>query len=122
MLVDQRIHTQERLDDLNRFVRKLNEELKVQAHVTICMLSLLLQKALKRRLREANMSLSASACREILQTCHLNLMKPLPGGQGYYSVTEATTAQTEVLKTLNLSHLVDDRTISGAATPRFVST
>lgn len=95
---------------------------KVQAHVTICMLALLLQRTLEHRLRDANMALTTPACMEILQTCHLNQMKPLPGGHCLYSVTEATTAQGEILKALKLSHLVNDRDVARTVTARVMPT
>lgn len=95
---------------------------KVQAHVTICMLSLLLQRTLERLLRMANIALSSKACLETLGTCHLNLMKPLPGGHHLYSVTEATTTQREILNALDIAQLVDDKAVSRKITPRFVPT
>ncbi len=95
---------------------------KVEAHVTICMLALLLLRTLEHKLRNANVALTAPACREILKTCHLNQMKPLPGGRPLYSVTEASTAQREVLDALELGRLVDDEAVARGLTPRFVST
>jgi hypothetical protein len=59
---------------------------------------------------------------EILQTCHLNQMKPLPGGHCLYSVTEATTAQREVLKALKLLHLVNDKDVARTVTTRVMPT
>jgi transposase len=85
---------------------------KVQAHVTLCMLALLLCRTLEQLLKQANIALSAAACREILATCHLNRMKQRPGGRSVYSVTEPTTAQREILRALGLHHLVDDGAIA----------
>ena len=87
---------------------------KVQAHVTICMLSLLLNRILEERLKQSNMALTAPACLELLATCHLNRMKDRPAGRGVYSVTEATKAQRELLRALDLGHLVDDRAVAVA--------
>jgi transposase len=95
---------------------------KVEAHVTNCILSLLLHRTLERRLRDAQIALSAPACLEILSTCHLNQMKPLAHGQSFYSVTAPTTAQQEILAALNLSHLVDDKAVGNTVTARFIST
>ena len=85
---------------------------KVQAHVTICMLALLLNRILEERLKQSNMALTAPACLELLATCHLNRMKDRPAGRGVYSVTEATKAQRELLRALDLGHLVDDRDVA----------
>lgn len=87
---------------------------KVQAHVTICMLSLLLNRILEERLKQSNMALTAPACLELLATCHLNRMKDRPAGRGVYSVTEATKAQRELLRALDLGHLVDNRAVAVA--------
>jgi len=81
---------------------------KVQAHVTICMLALLLERILEYNLRQANIALSTPACLEILSTCHLNRLKQRPANRSLYSVTEATTAQSEILRALDLEHLTDD--------------
>jgi transcriptional regulator with XRE-family HTH domain len=87
---------------------------KVQAHVTICMLALLLNRTLEERLKQSDMGLTAPACLEVLATCHLNRMKGRPAGRGVYSVTEATKAQRELLRALDLGHLVDDRALAVA--------
>lgn len=87
---------------------------KVQAHVTICILALLLNRVLEHRLRESNMALTAPACAEVLETCHLNRMKRRLAGQGLYSVTEPTRVQQEILEALGLTHLVDDESIAKA--------
>ena len=85
---------------------------KVQAHVTICMLSLLLQRILERSLRSKKVCLSAAAALEILGTCHLNQLRTRGSRNSLYSVTEATTAQQELLKALDLTPLVDDAAVS----------
>ena len=81
----------------------------------------LLERTLENRLRGANVLLTAPACLEILNTCHLNIVKQ-PEGPSIYSITEATLAQSELLQALNLSHLTDDSHVSRAITPRIVST
>lgn len=90
---------------------------KVQAHVTICMLALLLNRTLNRRLKQAGLGLSPKACLEILQTCHLNRIRKNPGEPEIYSVTEPNTAQMEILDALNLGHLVDDATVAKQLNP-----
>lgn len=86
---------------------------KVQAHVTLCMLALLLCRSLEQHLRVAHVALSAAACREILSTCHLNRMKHRLGGRTVYTVTEPTTAQHEILKALGAEQLAEDQSVAG---------
>jgi hypothetical protein len=95
---------------------------KVEAHVTVCMLSLVLQRALEHRLRNATppLSFSAPACREVLSTCHLNHMKHSAAGRSFYSVTEATQAQREILHPLEMLGLVEDQAVAQALAPRVV--
>jgi len=90
---------------------------KVLAHVDICMLALIPQRALEHRLRRANVALSTQACLEIMSTCHLNRMEQRIGSNAFYSVTKITTAQHEILQALNLGHLVDDSTVARTLTP-----
>jgi hypothetical protein len=95
---------------------------KVEAHITICMLSMALQRALEHRLRSAipPLSLSAPACQEILATCHLNHMKHSAAGRSFYSVTEATQAQREILHALDMLDLVEDQAVAQALAQRVV--
>jgi transposase len=87
---------------------------KVQAHVTLCMLALLLQRTLEARLRKAGLRLSAPAALEALSECHLNRMST----GSMYSVTAPTAVQREILKALNLSHLVKPSSVERTITAR----
>jgi hypothetical protein len=87
---------------------------KVQAHVTLCMLALLLCRSLEHQLKQANLSLSAAACLETLATCHLNRLRQRLGGRAIYSVTEATRVQREILGALGLGRLTDDEAVAAA--------
>jgi transposase len=95
---------------------------KVQAHVDICMLGLLLQRTLENELKRVKISLSPQACFEILSTCHLNLIKSISDSCDIYSVTESTHAQSEILDALGYSKFLDDHSIMKMITPRFVRT
>jgi len=95
---------------------------KVVAHVSLCMLALLLERSLEHRLADGGLKQSASAAIERLSTCHLNLMQPVDGEPSYYSVTETTPEQMRMLEVLGLPHLVDDETVAGALTARVVTT
>ncbi len=87
---------------------------KVQAHITLCMLALLLQRTLEARLRKAGLRLSASAALEALSECHLNRMSK----GSMYSVTAPTAVQREILKALKLSHLVKPTSVGRTITAR----
>lgn len=85
---------------------------KVESHVSLCMLSLLLERTLEKRLESVGIRKTASHTLDELATCHLNLMTSAGCGQGFYSVTEATKKQMDILKALNLEHYVDDTRLS----------
>jgi hypothetical protein len=87
---------------------------KVQAHVTLCMLALLLQRTLEARLRKAGLRLSAPAALEALSECRLNRMST----GTMYSVTAPTAVQCEILKALGLSRLVNPSAVGRAITAR----
>ena len=87
---------------------------KVKAHVTLCMLALLLQRTLESQLKTAGLQLSAPAALESLSSCHLNQMKT----GALYSLTAPTQLQREILKALKLTKLVDSSVLSKAITPR----
>jgi hypothetical protein len=89
---------------------------KVQAHVTLCMLALLLQRNLEHRLRTAGIPLTAPACIDVLKTCHLNQRrsddKPL------YDITQVNSDQQKILTALGLEQLADDDHLRASITPR----
>jgi hypothetical protein len=74
---------------------------KVRAHVTLCMLALLLQRTLEQRL-----GISAEAALEILEPCRLNRLAV--GESVLYQLTEPTAEQRDLLRGLKQAHLVDD--------------
>jgi transposase len=79
------------------------QDLKVRAHVTICMLSLLLEKALQKQLGG---NWTPRRALEELRSCHLN--KYVINEKSYYTITELDESQKKILKTLELTHLADD--------------
>ena len=78
-------------------------DLKVKAHVSICMLSLLIERVLEKRLAGV---CSARRALEVLHTCHLN--KYVVGSESLYTITEPTPQQMQILKQLRMTHLCDD--------------
>jgi len=91
---------------------------KVRAHVTICMLSLLLKRTLEAKLAAADRQMTASACFEELSSCHLNLHEPHELLDSLYSVTKANKKQKAILNALGLSKLFDNREVTKRITPR----
>jgi transposase len=79
------------------------QDLKVRAHVTICMLSLLLEKSLQKQLRG---SWTSRRALEELRSCHLN--KYVVNEESFYTTTEWNESQQKILQALNLTHLADD--------------
>ena len=90
---------------------------KVQAHVTLCMLALLLMRTLEQRLRHAGLPMTASACIETLASAHLNIRSP-SNGHAIYDITRPNADQRDVLTALNLTHLADDKVLRPQITPR----
>lgn len=76
---------------------------KVRAHVTLCMLALLLERTLERKLAGLH---SAETALELLATTHLNRYA---GGDGTVAhvTTRTDAAQNKILRALRLQHLAD---------------
>lgn len=78
---------------------------KVQAHVTICMLALLLRRTLRTRLEEAELHMSSQMVLDLLKDCRLNERDDT--GVSMYHLTKRNADQEQILKALDLFHLVD---------------
>lgn len=89
---------------------------KVQAHVTLCMLSLLVQRTLEHNLQTSGVVMTAPACIDVLETCHLNERRS--NSEPVYDITLLNSAQQKILSALGLEHLADDDHLRGLITPR----
>jgi hypothetical protein len=89
-------------------------EQKIRAHVTLCMLSLLLERTLTRRLRGQGSSKSAL---EMLRSCHLNLLATAPNATAY-TLTRPSPEHIAILKKLGLRQLADEAQVSESIRPR----
>ena len=90
---------------------------KVRAHVSLCVLSLLLERLLARALTAGSaVGQSPSAALETLSPCHLNRFAGQRGS--HYLVTEPTGPQRTLLGQLGLERLVDDEELAGQIQPR----
>ena len=86
---------------------------KVRAHVTICVLALLLERLLDRGLGSETTSGEAL---ETLATCQLNRFNG--HRTSHYLVTEPNREQRMLLRALGLEHLVDDDALATQTQPR----
>jgi hypothetical protein len=85
---------------------------KVRAHVTLCMLALLLERTLQHRLRG---KCSSEVALEKLEPCRLNQFESTTQA---YALTRPTAEQKDLLRHLNLLKLVDDEALAERLRPR----
>lgn len=91
---------------------------KVSAHVTLCMLSLLLERTLRNRLRSTEShDISSQHALEVLSECRLNRYVPSNASPALYATTQDQDAR-ELLRALKLLHLADDDEVGDRITPR----
>ena len=97
---------------------------KVRAHVTLCMLALLVERTIERRLKKSGlksrsrMPKTAAACFEELRTCHLNILGAHPALASVYAATEPTQEQRAILRSLRMKSLVEAEEIASCIKPR----
>jgi transposase len=89
---------------------------KVRAHVTLCVLALLLERTLHHKLKGRY---SAEAAIELLETCRLNLYAGQRSPPAY-AITHADPDQKAILRALHLQHLADDDEVADRISPRSV--
>lgn len=89
---------------------------KARAHVTLCVLALLLERTLEHQLKSAGLPTSAPRCFEVLAPCHLN---EFPDDCGpAYNLTDLTGDQRALLTALDLCHLADEEELAAKIAPR----
>jgi hypothetical protein len=84
---------------------------KVRAHVSICMLALLLERTLHEQLSSVDKRkspLSAAAALQLLEPCRLNRYASTSGALPAYLLTATTAEQERILATLKMKHLAHD--------------
>lgn len=91
-------------------------DVKLRAHVTLCMLALLVRRILAERLREKVPGMSAATALETLASAHLNLVTA--GKNTAYTVTQLTPAQHSLLAALTMEDLARDEKVAVAIAPR----
>lgn len=86
---------------------------KVRAHVTLCMLALLLERTLGQRTRGR---CSAEAALRMLETCRLNQLSA--DDDRVYALTRPTVEQKELLRLLGMARLADAEEVAERIRPR----
>lgn len=76
---------------------------KIKAHVTLCMLGLLLDRWLELSLREKGIRDAVDRVYELLEPCRLQVLSDRSQGQKHFKVGEVDTKQMELLRALGLS-------------------
>lgn len=92
-------------------------DLKVRAHVTLCMLALLVERTLRQRLTKLRPTITAESTFELLEPvrlCHF----PARNGNDTYLPTQLSDAQRKLLRALRLLRLVDPAEVAASVTPR----
>lgn len=94
-------------------------EVKVDAHVGLCMLALLLERTLERRLDRGGVQMTADRAINELKHCHLNVLRlAQDSAPSIYSLTELTESQRHLLAALHLSDLGNGIKVASHLTPR----
>jgi len=94
---------------------------KVRAHVSLCVLALLLERTLERRLRAAGASTTAPAALQELSSHRLNMHRIKPTEAVACVPNQATDKQRALLASLHLDRLIDPERIAATLRPRPVS-
>lgn len=97
-------------------------DVKVRAHVALCMLALYVQREVTARLRKHGTS--AALAFEQLEPCRLSLYSQRGAGGDAYVLPQPSPEETSILRELGLTRLVDQRDLAASLTPRseFAST
>jgi hypothetical protein len=97
-------------------------DLKVRAHVTLCMLALLVQRSAHQLL--APLDLSAQLAFELFEPCRLAAHQPSERSRPSYVLTHPDAEQSRILRHLGLTQLVDELELQRSLSPRatFVTT
>lgn len=91
-------------------------DVKLRAHVTVCMLALLMQRILRERLKVTAPKTSAAAALEALESTHLNRITS--GKADFHALTQLTQEQHSLLAALSMEDLAKDDWLATNITPR----
>ena len=91
-------------------------DVKVRAHVALCMLALYVQRELTAKLQKEG--ISAEQALEQLEPCRLSLYPAKGAGGDAYVLPQIGREEMAVLRRLGLPRLVEQRELGAALTPR----
>jgi transposase len=91
-------------------------DVKVRAHVALCMLALYIQREVTLKLRKEG--ISAALAFEQLEPCRLSLYGGRGAGGHAYVLPLPSPEETTILRQLGLTRLVDQRELAATLTPR----
>lgn len=91
---------------------------KVRAHVTLCMLALLVDRILERAMKEAGRAMTAASLYETLSAVRLNRCRAKGADKSIYVLTDASPDCQSLLKALNMTHLTDSEAVARTVKPR----
>jgi transposase len=91
-------------------------DLKVRAHVSVCMLALHLERSIEQRLVSAGISMTAEDALKTLHSVHLNQYDTEETPT--YSVTELNPDQRAIVVALEMENLAEDDQVVEILTPR----
>lgn len=97
-----------------RPVRHRTDE-KVRAHVTVCMLALLVERAIERALKKTS---TAASALDSLADIHLNRLMTPTSSTPVYAITRPKAEHLAILQALGLSALADNTKVTASLNPR----
>ena len=84
---------------------------KVRAHVTLCMLALLVERVLDRALRG---KVTAAAALDLFADIHLNRLRISSESQPVYTITRGSADHIDLLRALGLASLLDNTEVTAS--------
>lgn len=90
-------------------------DVKLRAHVTLCMLALLVERILDEALQGRS---TGAAALDTFADVHLNRVRTAATALPVYAITRPKAEHLALLQALELSHLVDDATMTASLRPR----
>jgi transposase len=88
-----------------------HRDLKIKAHVTLCVLALVLSRYLELKLRDAGIHDAVDRIYEQLEPCRLHLLSDRSGKLKRLIITQPRPQQLRLLEPIGLSHLVEQETV-----------
>jgi transposase len=90
-------------------------DLKIKAHVTLCVIALLLNRYLELQLHNAGVRDAIDRVYETLEPCRLHVLSDRARKATLLTITQAQPEQLRLLEPLGLSHLVEQATARSLA-------